>query len=142
VRVWLLLLRKGHLLVGRKTRPILLAGTLQLEGKLTSIIVLLLRLAITTHFSSSNATLQTASAGAVNSLTSCPVFKSQTLTLPSLPPLTTLVSSNWSEVTLLSCAANLCIGAIFSNDQTRTEPSEPPVTKVFPRICNCPTSEV
>ena len=105
-------------------------------------IVLFDRLAITTHFSSSNATLHTASAGAVSSLTNCPVFRSQTLTLPSLPPLTTRVSSNCKLVTLLSCAASRCIGAIFSNDQTRTEPSEPPVTKVLPRICNWPTSEV
>ena len=106
------------------------------KGKQTSIIVLFNRLAIITHFSSSNATLQTASAGDESSRTSWPLLRSHTLTLPSLPPLTTRVSSNCNDVTLLSWAANRWIGAIFSNDHTRTEPSEPPVTSVFPRICS------
>jgi hypothetical protein len=137
-------LRIERLRVGRKTIPGFVSGEMGNRSgeELASIIVLLERLAMTTHFSSSNATRHTASAGAVSSLTNCPVFRSQTLTLPSLPPLTTRVSSNCKLVTLLSCAARRCIGAIFSKDQTRTEPSEPPVTKVLPRICNWPTNEV
>jgi hypothetical protein len=139
---WLVELRRGRLRVGRRTRPIYTSviskrvGGGGGVGGQTSMIVRFDRLAMTTHFSSSNATLHTASAGAVSSRTNCPVLRSQTLTRPSLPPLTTRVSSNCRLVTLLSCAANRCIGAIFSNDQTLTDPSDPPVTKVFPRICN------
>lgn len=108
----------------------------------TSIIVLVPLMAKITAFSSSNATLHTASAGLESSLTNVPVLRSHTLTLPSLPPLTMRVSSNCSEVTLLSCAASRCTHAFFSKLQTLTDPSEPPVTSVFPRICSCPTSEV
>ena len=108
---------------------------------LTSIITRLPRFATATHFSSSNTTLQTDSA-VISSRTGWPVLTSHTLTRPSLPPLTTRVSSNWRLVTLLSWAASRCIGHIFSRDHTLTDPSEPPVTSVLPRNCNCPTREV
>jgi hypothetical protein len=53
------------------TRPGYISGRIGKVGEwdFTSIMVLFDLLAITTHFSSSNATLQTASAGAVSSLT-------------------------------------------------------------------------
>ena len=34
------------------------------------------------------------------------------------------------------------MGRFVSRDQTRTEPSEPPVTRVEERSCSWPTSEV
>lgn len=108
----------------------------------TSIIVLEVRIAKITAFSSSNATLHTASAGLESSQTRRPVRRSQTLTRPSLPPLTMRVSSNCSEVTLLSWAARRWTHAFLSRLHTRTEPSDPPVTSVVPRICSWPTSEV
>lgn len=52
------------------------------------------RLASTTAFSSSNTTLQTASAGLPSSRTRQPRCRSQTLTRPSEPPDTILPSSN------------------------------------------------
>lgn len=63
-------------------------------GRLTSMMVRSARLAMITAFSSSKATLQTACAGVLSSRTSWPVRRSHTLTRPSLPPLTTRVSSN------------------------------------------------
>lgn len=108
----------------------------------TSIVVRLPRLAMTTHRSLSNATRHTASAGWLSSRISMPVVRSQILTRPSLPPLTIRLSSNWREVTLLSCAASRWIGELEMRDQTRTDPSDPPVTSVEERICSWPTKEV
>lgn len=136
--------RKTHLREGRTTRPSSFVRKVQLDNvkdSLTSIMTLLPLFATATHFSSSNTTLQTDSA-VISSRTRWPVFTSQTLTLPSLPPLTTRVSSNCRLVTLLSCAASRWIGHIFSRDQTLTDPSEPPVTSVLPRSCSWPTSDV
>jgi hypothetical protein len=96
----------------------------------TSITVRFDRLAIITAFSSSKATLQTASAGWLSSRTSWPVSTLQTLTRPSLPPLKIRLSSNCRLVTLLSCAARRCIAEFVLSDQTRTEPSEPPAISV------------
>ena len=112
------------------------------EGRLTSITVLFARLAMITHFSSSKATLHTDSAGWLSSRTSWPVFRLQILTRPSLPPLTIRTPSNCRLVTLLSCAANRWTGALAERDHTRTDPSEPPLTRVSPRIWSCPTKEV
>jgi hypothetical protein len=64
------------------------------EKSHTSMMVLPPRLAMMTAFSSSNTTLHTASAGLLNSRTRVPFLTSQTLTRPSLPPLTILVLSN------------------------------------------------
>ena len=74
-------------------------------GRLTSMTVRPFFSAIATHFSSSKATRQTASPWVTSSRTRWPVLRSQTLTRPSLPPLTILVSSNCKLVTLLSWAA-------------------------------------
>lgn len=138
--------RRASPQVVKRTKPVTCQlSALALSGchhHLTSITVRPCLKARATHFSSSNATLQTASPCAMSSRTRCPVLRSQIFTRPSLPPLTTRVSSNCKLVTLLSCAARRWIGVIFSNDHTRTDPSDPPVTRVSPRICSWPTSDV
>jgi len=96
----------------------------------TSITVRCPLFAITTAFSSSNTTLQTASAGWLSSRMRVPVLRSHTLTRPSEPPDIMRDSLNWRDVTLLSCAARRWIGERVSRDQTRTEPSEPPVQRM------------
>ena len=50
-------------------------------------------------------TFQILSAGSVKSLTYLPVFVSNSLTLPSFPPVTRKFSSNWRVVTDESWAA-------------------------------------
>jgi hypothetical protein len=84
----------------------------------------------TTHLSSLDVTLQTASHGFVNSLTNDPVLRSQSFTLPSFPPLTMKRSLDWRQVTELLCARSLKIHSKVERSKTMTLPSEPPVTRM------------
>lgn len=103
-----------QLVVERCESPVLAKGSndqrlsnLVLEAGiayLTSMIVLPLRLHSRTHLSSLKVTLQTASHGSASSLISLPVGRSQSLTLPSFPPVTMNCSLNCRQVTELSCA--------------------------------------
>lgn len=71
---------------------------------LTSMIVRLPRLQSRTHLSSRKVTLHTASQGSARSRISLPVGRSQSLTLPSLPPVTINRSLNWMGLVQMSDA--------------------------------------
>lgn len=89
-----------------------------------------------------NCIFQTIFDGWVKFLKSLPRLMSQSLTLPSFAALRIRSSSNCKQVIELSCAENCCVHSNVSISHTRKQPSAPPLTRVFPESCSCPTSEV
>jgi hypothetical protein len=96
----------------------------------------------TAHMSFLNVTLHTASEGFDSSRIKFPVLISHSLTLPSLPPDRMNRSSNCNDVTELSWAQMRWRHLYVERSKMMTRPSDPPVTRISPESCNCPTSDV